>query len=159
MDGGLSEPELLAEVANYCTHWRHRLLTSVGIEPLPASLKTTLEELDLEFGHIDRPIAPSWEVIAVPFERKRASLTATEVRGMSDVAIVEHLGTWQPEPGPGFPPTRSVLGHVLTAVLTEPPDRLSTAGDALQALHPVYLRAIAFEDGALRPAEPAATRQ
>lgn len=135
------ESEINDLVNDYVDRWRHRWLSSIGIEALPAQLQTDLQALDARFGVLEDPLAPIRRVTS--WTGPNSPLGSDEMAAMSPSELVGHLETWHsPEDTWGPVPSHEGQGRELTALLTTNPEAVSGVPDLVRRLRPIYLRAI-----------------
>ncbi|HMS13917.1 MAG TPA: hypothetical protein PKD80_12515 [Microthrixaceae bacterium] len=132
--------EVEARIDLYADRWRHRWLSAIGSQALPAALRSLLKDLDSRLGVIDAPLAVS-EVTG--WVGPISPLSAEEMAAMGATSLLAHLERWRSK-GRGWGPEPSYegLGRSLTSLVTTNPTILSGANDLVDRLRPIYLRAI-----------------
>jgi hypothetical protein len=128
-------------VREYNEHWKHRWLSAIGIEALPARLQTELAELDRKYEVIDSPLEPANRLSS--WTGPNSPISQDEMATMSPAELVAHLEDWH-DTGPGWGPDPSHEGqaHVLAALVTSNPNAVSRVDGLVDRLRPTYLRAI-----------------
>jgi hypothetical protein len=128
-------------VAEYRDRWQQRWLAAIGLEALPAPLRTKLASLDKQLGPIDSPLAPRERVTS--WVGPNSPLTLDEMSVMTPIELAAHLESWHDE-GDGWEPEPSHegQGRELTNLLTTNPKALAGIDDLGARLRPTYLRAI-----------------
>lgn len=141
-EGGVDEAEIDAEAREYQDRWRHRWLSAIGLESLPAPLRTQLADLDSRYGVFDAPLEPiprvtSWIGLS------NSPLSQEEMAAMSPAELVTHLESWHAVgDGWGPEPSHEGQGRELTALITTNPDVFAGISDLVGRMRPTYLRAI-----------------
>lgn len=140
-DGASDEAEVDERVQDYVNHWRHRWLSALGTEALPAELQTQLAELDARYDVIDGPLVPTKRIGG--WTGPNSPLSQNEMAAMTPAELVAHLESWHDtgdEWGPK--PSHEGQGRELQRVLTTNPKALAGVEDLVGRLRPTYLRAI-----------------
>jgi hypothetical protein len=128
-------------VDEYSEYWSHAWLSSIGLDTLPAQLRTKLAELDSKYGVIEAPLEPTPTV--AEWIGPNSPLGEDEMAVMSAEELVAHLESWH-DLGDGWGPEPSHEGQArtLTALLAKNPSALAGASDIARRLRPIYLRSI-----------------
>lgn len=128
-------------VQDYVNHWKHRWLSAIGNEALPAQLRSQLADLDTTYGVIEKPLEPTSRLTT--WVGPTSALSQDEMAAMSPSELVGHLESWH-DTGTGWgpKPSHEGQGRELTALLTTNPKALTGVDDLVQRLRPTYLRAI-----------------
>lgn len=135
------DSEVDERVRDYINRWKHRWLSAIGTDPLPAQLQTELAELDSWFGVIEEPLAPSKRVEG--WTGPNSSVSQDEMAAMTPTELVAHLESWH-DTGDGWgpEPSHEGQGRELTGLVTTNPKALADVGNLIGRLRPLYLRAI-----------------
>lgn len=136
LDGALLDHR----VAEYIRRWRHRWLSTIGLDPLPQSLREELSALDGEFGVIDNPLVPTPRVSS--WVGPSSPLGQEDMAMMRPAELMAHLETWRAT-GTNWGPRPSHEGHArqLSALLGTNPNSLAGIDDLVRRLRPTYVRA------------------
>lgn len=138
---GVDGSETDERVRQSSEHWKHSWLSAIGVEALPASLRTTLADLDLKCGVIDSPLEPTQ--IVTRWMGPNSSVSQDEMAAMSPAELISNLESWHAS-GDGWGPEPSHEGQAreLTALLTTNPRAVAGVSNLVGRLRPIYLRAI-----------------
>ena len=138
---GADEKEVDERIREYTDRWKHRWLSAIGIEAIPAQLKTKLEELDHRFGAIDAPREPTNQMAM--WTGPNSPISQDEMAAMSPVELIAHLESWQDSGnGWGPEPSHEGQGRELTALITTNPKAVAGVDNLVERLRPTYARAI-----------------
>jgi hypothetical protein len=135
------EDEVDERVQEFTNRWKHRWLSALGLDALPAQLRTELESLDSMFGVIENPLEPTEHVRT--WVGPNSAISQDEMAAMSPTELVAHLESWH-DTGTGWgpEPSHEGQGRELTALLTTNPKALAGVSGLVDRLRPTYLRAI-----------------
>jgi hypothetical protein len=140
-DESLNEAEGDEQVRYYVDRWKHRWLSSAGMEAIPARLQAELAVLDSRFGVIDAPLLPAPRVQG--WTGPNSPLGQDEMAAMSPTELVAHLESWHYSGGGWGPePSHEGQGRELTGLLTTNPKSLAGIENLVDRLRPTYVRAI-----------------
>jgi hypothetical protein len=129
-----------AEAESYTARWRHRLLSTVGKDALPATLGEQLQDLDQQFGVIENPCSPDFAMTS--WSGPESVLGQNDIAAMAAQDLLRHLETWHPDPQQWHGPSHEGQGRELTAVVTDRPDLFDGLTNDILTLRPTYLRAV-----------------
>lgn len=135
-------PEVLQERAEAVLDtWKHRWLSAVGSDALPADLKSVLADFDARFGAIESPLSP--EVRHSSWSGPKSPMSTDEMSVMSSAELAAHLESWH-DVGDGWDPGPSHQGQAreLSTLIATSPRALDGIDDLIDRLRPTYLRAI-----------------
>jgi len=135
------EGDVDERVEEFTNRWKHRWLSAIGLDALPAQLRTELESLDSMFGVIEDPLEPTAHVTT--WVGPNSAVSQDEMAAMSPTELVAHLESWH-DTGSGWgpEPSHEGQGRELTALLTTNPKALAGVNGLVDRLRPTYLRAI-----------------
>ncbi|MGQ0432841.1 MAG: hypothetical protein ACT452_10610 [Microthrixaceae bacterium] len=140
-DDSSNEGEIDERVRDYIDRWKHRWLSAVGAEALSARLQSELAELDVRFGVIEEPLAPTRRIQG--WTGLNSPLSQDEMAAMSATELVAHLESWRHTgEGWGPEPSHEGQGRALTGLLTTNPAALKGVENLVDRLRPTYARAI-----------------
>lgn len=133
--------EIQAQIEDWQEDWRHRVLSGVGRDLLPADLQERLDALDAGRGVLSDPIVPTFQVIG--WVGPNSPIALEDMRAMGSLELVAHLETWHDQ-GEGWGPEPSHEGQarVLSEVMSMCPAALGDEQRIVQRLRPTYVRAI-----------------
>lgn len=135
------DAEVDERVQEYTNLWKHRWLSAIGTEALPARLQTELEELDSRYGVIEAPLLPTMSVTS--WTGPNSPISQEEMATMTPFELVAHLESWHHTgKGWGPEPSHEGQGRELTALITTNPKALVGVDSLINRLRPTYLRAI-----------------
>ncbi len=137
---GDDETPLEERVEEYRAHWQHSLLSAIGKNSLPRKLQALLAKLDSQFGIIDNPNTPAFEISS--FNGPISPVDQDSIRNMSDDDLINHLHTWRPNPSEWQGPSHDGQGRVLTEAIASQPGRLTDRVEDIKTLRPTYIRSI-----------------
>ncbi len=130
-----------SQVQEYVDQWKHRWLSSIGYEALPAILQSELAAFDGTFGVIDNPLNPSRLITS--WTGPNSPLTQIEMASMSPTELVSHLESWHYRGvGLGPEPSHEGQARVLTSLISSNPSAFDGVENLTSRLRPTYLRAI-----------------
>lgn len=133
--------DLERRVDAYLDGWRHRWLSAVGHDALPADLRPALAELDARLGPIENPLLPSPRITS--WVGPTSPLTRDQMSAMSGRELVSHLESWHDNgDGWGPEPSHEGQGRLLTELVTTNPTLLSGIDGLVGRLRPTYLSAM-----------------
>lgn len=136
-----NESEIDEQVHEYTQHWKHRWLSAVGSEALPAQLKIELTELNSRFGVIADPLAPTKRITG--WSGPNSPLSQDEMAAMTPNELVAHLESWHyAGTGHGPDPSHEGQGRELAGLITTNPRSLVGVDNLIGRLRPIYLRFI-----------------
>jgi hypothetical protein len=140
-DESSDDAEVDERVQDYVDRWKHRWLSAVGTHALPAPLQSELEILDLRYGVIEAPLAPTKRVQG--WTGPNSPISQDEMAAMSPTELVVHLESWRHSgDGWGPEPSHEGQGRELTGLLTTNPKILVGVENLVGRLRPTYVRAI-----------------
>ena len=140
-EGASDETEVDERVQDYVDRWKHRWLSALGTEALPAQLQTQLAELDVRYGVIEAPLVPTKRVEG--WTGPISALSQDEMAAMSPAELVAHLESWHATGNRWGPvPSHEGQGRELQGLLTTDPKAFVGTDDLIGRLRPTYLRAI-----------------
>lgn len=135
-----SPEDLTKRIDDVVDTWKHRWLSAVGNEALPAALGTVLEELDAKRGVIDSPLAALNTVTG--WTGPNSPISQDEMSVMSPVELVAHLSSWHDTGDRWGPrPSHEGQGRELSSLITTNPRAFDGIADLVDKLRPTYLRA------------------
>lgn len=140
-DESSDEVEVDERVQDYVNRWKHRWLSAVGSEALPARLQSLLAELDSRYDVIEEPLVPTKRIMS--WTGPNSPLSQDEMAAMSPTELVAHLERWHyTGNGWGPEPSHEGQGRELTGLLTTNPMTLAGGENLVDRLRPTYVRAI-----------------
>ncbi len=120
---------------------RHRWLSAIGHEALPADLREDLAKLDHASGAIHDPLEPVGRITS--WTGPNPHTHHDEMATLAPAELVAHLANWHDEgDGWGPEPTHEGQGRELSSLLTTHPLALKGVPQLGKQLRPTYLRAI-----------------
>jgi hypothetical protein len=138
---GLESDVVDQRVQDHIERWKHRWLSAIGIDALPAQLRTVLADLDSRLGVVERPLEPSNGVTM--WTGPNSPMSQDDMAGMSPEELVAHLESWRASSGGWGPePSHEGQGRELSALLGTHPGALAGIGNLAGRLRPTYARAI-----------------
>ncbi|SEB14151.1 MULTISPECIES: hypothetical protein [unclassified Mycobacterium] len=140
-NSGADEAQIDEELREREDRWRHRWLSAIGVEALPAPLRIELAELDSRYGVFDRPLEPILRVTG--WVGPNSPVSQDEMAAMSPVELAAHLESWH-DTGDGWgpEPSHEGQGRELTALISTKPKALDGVSQLVRRLRPTYLRAL-----------------
>jgi hypothetical protein len=142
MRGASTDDDNIDELSQeYEERWKHRWLSAIGMEALPAPLRTQLADLDARYDIFDAPLDPFPRVMR--WNGSNSPVSQEDMAAMTPAELVGHLESWH-DTGDGWvpEPSHEGQGHELTALLTTNPEMLTGVSDLVDRLRPTYLKAI-----------------
>ncbi len=138
---GAEDAEVDERIQEYDDRWKHRWLSAIGTEVLPAQLQTKLAELDSRYGVIDAPLEPTRRITS--WAGPNSPISQDEMAAMSPAELVAHLESWH-DTGNGWgpEPSHEGQGRELTALITTNPRAVAGVSNLVGRLRPTYLRAV-----------------
>jgi hypothetical protein len=135
------EAEVDDRVRDYIHRWRHRWLSALGTEALPAPLQTKLAKLDAQYGVIEGPLVSTRHIEG--WTGPNSPLSQDEMAAMTPAELGAHLESWHDTGNRWGPePSHEGQGRELQALLTTNPKALAGVEDLIGRLRPTYLRAM-----------------
>lgn len=140
-DESSADADVDERVRDYIDRWKHRWLSALGADALPAPLQFELATLDLRYGVIESPLLPTKRVQG--WTGPNSPISQDEMAAMSPPELVAHLESWHHSgEGWGPEPSHEGQGRELTGLLTTNPTILVGVEDLVGRLRPTYARAI-----------------
>jgi hypothetical protein len=140
-EASADEANVDERVQEYENRWKHRWLSAIGMEALPAPLHTQLADLDSRYDVFDAPLEPVPRVTG--WSGSNSPVSQEEMAAMSPAELVVHLETWHDKgDGWGPEPSHEGQGRELIALITTNPEMFAGISDLVGRLRPTYLRAI-----------------
>jgi hypothetical protein len=142
MEGdGADDAEIDESVEEYGDRWKHSWLSAIGLEALPAQLRTVLADLDSKYGVIESPLEPT--PIVTAWTGPNSPVSQDEMGAMSPVELIGHLESWHTSGDRWGPePSHEGQGRELTALLTINPNAVAGVRTLVGRLRPTYVSAI-----------------
>ncbi|MFM9260622.1 hypothetical protein ACNAWD_22230 [Rhodococcus erythropolis] len=138
---GADDAVIDERIREYEDRWKHQWLSAIGVGALPAQLQTKLSELDSNFGVIEAPREPTMRITT--WTGPNSPIDQDEMAAMTPSELVSHLESWHDKgDGWGPAPSHEGQGRALTALTATNPKAVAGAGNLVERLRPVYLRAV-----------------
>lgn len=145
--------EWIGEARQHAEHperqriWQLHMLSALG-DQLPEEWISKRAELEGEFGQVE-PASVAFPQAG--FVGLRSPITPDEMKEMEIDAILDYLGTWEPEDDGFEAPSREGLAPVLEGVVEDAPPAFAGAAPGFADVDPTYVRAVLRGlDGALK---------
>jgi hypothetical protein len=129
------------QVEQFIGIWQRDLLAEIGRRSLPVRLQQTLDELIAIHGQ--PPPSAHTRLRDVPFIGPTSPLGDTDLAGLNPAELASYLGSWKPDPGFGFGPSRDGLARAVARLTAADPTPYAQAAGSFANLDSAYVTALA----------------